>query len=109
MITGHHRYLAWIPKLLQPHQRLGELLGQADVGEVTRDQQLFQRTGLQVMLQCAQYFRSMLVAALAAPGEIPQQPFVQQQPAPGTFQGRQVGVGNMREMRLHAGELRPGE
>ena len=107
MIPGDQRDLAWTAKLLQPRPRLGELLGQADVGEVTRNQQLFHRKGLQVMLQRGQYFLLMLVAALAVPGEIPEQPFVQQLPAPGAFQGCQVGIGNMCEMSLHTGGSDP--
>jgi hypothetical protein len=109
VITGHHRYLAWIAKLLQPRPRLDEFPGQAEVGEVARDQQLFHRVDLQVMLQRGQYFPSMLEAAFAAPGEIPQQPFVQQLPATDSIQGRQVGVGNMRKICLHTVAFSPGE
>ena len=90
----------------QPLERLVELIGQADLGQVTGDDRMVGGLLPKVLDQCGQNLGAVLVAAPEIPGQIAKQPLVGDVEGVGEPGLGQMRIGKMGETENGLHELR---
>jgi len=102
VVAWNHRDVLWRSQLAQPDRRLDELRRQRDVDQIAGDRDVVRLLLAQIRHQRVEHFAAMDAVAASLPGNVAQDPLVEQGTGADPRHWPQVQVGQVGQAKIHA-------